>query len=272
MNYIELINSFERWLEVNYLPVSSQLLWYKLIALFNRCGWSEWVTVDNQRLMALMQMKRESTFIECRDKLIVSGLFEFQKGKKGSPNRYKIKNTFKIVVQTEVQSVVNTVVKSEVNTEVQTADINKLNKTKLNILSKDNIGSTPIKGVLDAWNNLGLTQIKIIRLASNRHKLLKALLKDYGESEIIRAIGNVKDSLFLNGQNDRGWVISFDWFLEHDNFIKVLEGNYKNKFDSDKPKTKNKQNLQGSYKSVNNEDLETMLINKRVKARSEDSI
>ena len=90
MSYIELINAFERWLETNYLPSSSQLLWYKLIHLFNKCGWSEWVTVDNQRLMALLDVKREATFISHRDKLIDAGLFEYQKGKKGSPNKYKI--------------------------------------------------------------------------------------------------------------------------------------------------------------------------------------
>lgn len=141
MNYIELINAFERWLEFNYLPISSQLLWYKLIVLFNKSGWSEWVTVDNQRLMALMQMKREATFIECRDKLIVAGLFEFQKGKKGFPNRYKIKNTFKTVVQSEVETVVNgvvnQVVNSEVKTVVQTVDIYKQNKTKQNKTKKE---------------------------------------------------------------------------------------------------------------------------------------
>ena len=90
MSYIDLINAFERWCETNYLPISSQLLWYKLISLFNRCGWSEWVVVDNQRLMALLDMKREATFISCRDRLIKEGLFEYQKGKKGSPNKYKI--------------------------------------------------------------------------------------------------------------------------------------------------------------------------------------
>ena len=90
MSYIDLINAFERWLETNYLPISSQLLWYKLISLFNKCGWSEWVIVDNQRLMALLDMKREATFISYRDKLITAGLFEYQKGKKGSPNKYKI--------------------------------------------------------------------------------------------------------------------------------------------------------------------------------------
>ncbi len=90
MSYIDLIKAFERWLETNYLPISSQLLWYKLISLFNRCGWSEWVIVDNQRLMALLDMKREATFISCRDKLIKAGLFEYRKGKKGNPNQYKI--------------------------------------------------------------------------------------------------------------------------------------------------------------------------------------
>lgn len=90
MSYIELINAFEKWLETNYLPSLAQLLWYKLIALFNKAGWSEWVTVDNHRLMALLGVKREATFISCRDRLIEASLFEYQKGKKGSTNRYKI--------------------------------------------------------------------------------------------------------------------------------------------------------------------------------------
>lgn len=89
-SYIELINAFEKWLETNYLPNVAQLLWYKLIVLFNKAGWSEWVTVDNRRLMALLDVNREATFVSHRDKLIEAGLFEFKKGKKGSPNKYKI--------------------------------------------------------------------------------------------------------------------------------------------------------------------------------------
>lgn len=90
MSYIDLINAFEKWLETNYLPSSAQLLWYKLIHIFNRAGWCEWVTVDNRRLMATLDVNREATFISWRNKLIEAGLFEYQKGKKGSPNKYKI--------------------------------------------------------------------------------------------------------------------------------------------------------------------------------------
>ena len=123
MTYIDLINAFERWLETNYLPISSQLLWYKLISFFNKCGWSEWVTVDNQRLMSIMQIKNEKTFIKCRDNLIESGLFEYKKGKKGSPNQYKI-NTVNFTVHSTVNSTVNNTVKSTVNV----TDINRLDK------------------------------------------------------------------------------------------------------------------------------------------------
>lgn len=140
MNYIAELNAFDRWLETNYLPALSELLWRKMVALFNRCGWAEWISVDNQRLMGLIQVKREATFIDYRNKLVEAGLIEYQKGKKGSPNRYKLislsegknHNTFtsevQTVVNTEVQSVVNPVV----NTVVKTVDINKLNQTKLN--------------------------------------------------------------------------------------------------------------------------------------------
>ncbi|MEG1107029.1 MAG: hypothetical protein RSD63_10235 [Eubacterium sp.] len=145
MNYLKEINCFERWLETNYLPGQSQLLWYKIMMLCNRCGWAEWITVDNQRLMGLIQVKREATFIDLRNKLVDEGLIEYQKGKKGSPNRYKVYsfdqinnkllgvenyNTFTGEVQTEVYTGVQSVVQSEVQTGVYTVDINKLNKTK----------------------------------------------------------------------------------------------------------------------------------------------
>lgn len=114
MSYIDLINAFERWLETNYLPSSAQLLWYKLIHIFNRAGWCEWVTVDNQRLMCVMQMESEKTLIRCRDKLIDAGLFEYKKGKKGCPNQYKI-NTVIFTGQMTVQTTVKTTVQMGVN-------------------------------------------------------------------------------------------------------------------------------------------------------------
>lgn len=137
VNYLAEIIAFERWLETNYLPISSQLLWYKMMNLFNRSGWSEWVIVDNLRLMATMSMGREATLIKARDELIKAGRILYQKGRKGSPNKYKmVYFTCKNVVESEVFPVVENEVKSVVESAVQSADIYK-HKQKQNLEKKD---------------------------------------------------------------------------------------------------------------------------------------
>ena len=45
---------------------------------------------------------------------------------------------------------------------------------------------------------------------------------------VLQAIDEISTSDFLKGQNNKGWTITFDWFIKPNNFIKVLEGNYKN--------------------------------------------
>ena len=48
---------------------------------------------------------------------------------------------------------------------------------------------------------------------------------------MLTAIEKIKSSDFLCGKGGKGWVITFDWFVKPNNFIKVLEGNYDNKQD-----------------------------------------
>lgn len=142
MTYIELINAFEKWVETNYLPSSAQLLWYKLIAIFNKAGWSEWITVDNYRLMSIMQMESEKTLIRCRDKLIENNFFEYQKGKKGSPNKYKI-CTVNFTAQMTVQTTVQTTVQMGVQTTVNVSNINRIRQDKEKEKSKRKVFTPP---------------------------------------------------------------------------------------------------------------------------------
>ena len=90
MNYIAEINGFERWLETHPLPTLAQLLWYKLLYWSSRSGWPEWTQVDNRRLMVSLQIAREASLTESRDRLVNAGLIEYRKGRKGSPSRYRI--------------------------------------------------------------------------------------------------------------------------------------------------------------------------------------
>ena len=55
---------------------------------------------------------------------------------------------------------------------------------------------------------------------------LRARIREYGTDAVLRAIEKIRCSSFLRGQNAKGWVISFEWFVRPNNFPKVLEGNY----------------------------------------------
>ena len=93
-----------------------------------------------------------------------------------------------------------------------------------NRLDEISVDKDSIEKVMRKWNLLGISNISCIK--NTRQKLLKARIKEHGTDNVINAIGNIEKSSFLKGQNDRGWVITFDWFVKPNNFIKVLEGNY----------------------------------------------
>lgn len=103
-------------------------------------------------------------------------------------------------------------------------DINDL------IVSKDTICQTDVQRIIDEWNTLeefGITPVKI--LTPKREKLLKSRIRGNGVDNILIAIGNIRNSAFLQGQNNRAWMIYFTWFLKPENFAKVFEGQYSNK-------------------------------------------
>lgn len=90
MTYIDYLNEFNQWLESNTLPVNSQLMFFKLLNVFNRAGWPEHVRVDTLRLMTMIETTSEKTARRARDKLVETGWLSYTKGKKGSPNIYSL--------------------------------------------------------------------------------------------------------------------------------------------------------------------------------------
>lgn len=203
----------------------------------NKCNWPEWVTVDNLRLMAAMQMSREATFIKVRDDLLKAGLIEYQKGKKGSPNKYRlIPFTFKNVVKSEVETVVNPVVKSEVETVVQqvaeTVDIDK-DKTKTKTKKKDTDVSkekNDFSSISDLYNSICVSYPALKTMSERRKKAVRARMNTgYTLSDFQALFEKAEASNFLKGQNPRNWSATFDWLIMDGNMAKVLDGNYDDK-------------------------------------------
>lgn len=97
------------------------------------------------------------------------------------------------------------------------------------IVSKDTICQTGVRRVIEEWNKLqevGINPIRDIKQSSKRYQLLKGRIREYGMDDILKAMDNIRNSDFLRGENKNGWMITFDWFVKPNNFLKVLEGNY----------------------------------------------
>lgn len=78
-----------------------------------------------------------------------------------------------------------------------------------------------------AWNELTKPPIaKCRELSKHRRTSATVRLRERSMDEWREVIARIQTSVFCGGQNDRGWVASFDWLLQPDTAVKVLEGKY----------------------------------------------
>lgn len=157
----------------------------------------------------------------------------------------------------------------ENNTDIN----NTINNTlDIHTISKDIVTCNKLQSklqlIIDKWNELNLQKIVSINQGTSRYRMLNTRIKDYGENRVLEAIENIKHSSFLKGQNDRNWIITFDWLVKPNNFIKVLEGNYSDKQGNNKSSSIENQNNKIKTLKFNNfepreydyNDLENKLL------------
>ena len=94
---------------------------------------------------------------------------------------------------------------------------------------KDLVKPGDIQKVIDEWNKLQKLGIQpVIRMTPKRSQLLKARIREYGMEKIMEAIEKVKKSDFLTGRK-KDFIITFEFFINPNKFIKILEGFYDNR-------------------------------------------
>lgn len=127
-----------------------------------------------------------------------------------------------------------TLLQQDCNTEIRDKSIENRDKN-ISTISKDIVCQTEtvrldISPIVDAWNSLSkisaIKPISKLSTSSKRYQSLVARIKEYSIDSILKAIENIKESEFLQGNSNRGWIITFDWFVKPNNFHKVLEGQY----------------------------------------------
>lgn len=113
------------------------------------------------------------------------------------------------------------------NTECST-DENSSN----NLPDNQNASSSPVnyQKIQEDYNAICIAMPKCRSMTDKRKKKVRVLFKNLGEDiEAVRVIfEKAQASDFLSGRNG-DWSCNFDWLINYNNAIKVLEGNYDNK-------------------------------------------
>ena len=78
------------------------------------------------------------------------------------------------------------------------------------------------------WNEHGGNLAKVKKSNASRNKKARARLAECSEDEWIECIKQIAASDFCNGKSERGWRATFDWLLQPEVRLKVLEGKYDN--------------------------------------------
>ena len=102
---------------------------------------------------------------------------------------------------------------------------------------------------------------KQLKINDKRKRAINNLLKEYSLEEMLQAMGKIRTSNFLQGNNKTGWQISFDWFTNKSNFLKVLEGNYDDKagINNSEKEKKSKNYQEKDFVGVTNESIANLL-------------
>ena len=87
--YLAELRAFHKWVQFNYLPSLSQLLWYRLAALFDEYLWPEWLPISNTLLRCFLP-GADSTAINARNNLVSAGLLKYRAGGTKSSNLYQL--------------------------------------------------------------------------------------------------------------------------------------------------------------------------------------
>jgi len=99
-------------------------------------------------------------------------------------------------------------------------------KSKIKIKMKRTTTITP---TTEAWNQFCDNHPELVKVRSvsdKRERKLKERIRE-SEFDFTSILTAIEEQPFLLGDNDRNWIVSFDWIIDSDhNYIKILERRY----------------------------------------------
>ncbi|WKY44184.1 hypothetical protein Q5O14_16395 [Eubacteriaceae bacterium ES2] len=130
-------------------------------------------------------------------------------------------------INTDINTDVNTdTIESTAQTEKTSSEtrVMKVEKKETAVSKKDRADN-----VIQAYNKIATRLPKVTAQTDKRIKAINAMLKKYDSDVITGCFSKANASDFLTGNNGNAWKASFDWIINNNNFVKILEGNYDNR-------------------------------------------
>lgn len=132
------------------------------------------------------------------------GTQEANKGQTNGIQRATTKEDKNIRINKEENIIINNNIKEESQTTVNFVEIREFFNRTMN----------------------GRMIPKIKTIDDRRKSWIMARLKTFSLDDLYEAFTKASESTFLNGDNQRGFIATFDWIVRPTNFPKILEGNY----------------------------------------------
>lgn len=122
--------------------------------------------------------------------------------------------------------------------------------------------------VKEQWNTLseyGIKPLQVIWPFGTQAKTITKLLDDFGQDSFASVVAHIKISDYLQGKSsNRKYPINFDWLIDPENYVSVLQGKYDNHMalpdKQNKGKVRNFLPTMQSYDNENWDELENQLL------------
>ena len=280
----------EKMLIIDSLPNSDQIIviWFKLLALAGQrhldgiLTFADKIPYTDDMLSAIFR----------RDKLVITtalnvfeelGMIEKIDNAIIIPNWQKHQNLKKCIDRNEyMRNYMKTrrankklidekdsieTIDEPVNVNVNVNDVNsktdvnvtlaRQTKTKRKTKNKDSLSEESLKKITTTWNDIA--SVFGIPRVDKLNKARKSLLSAHSEEEWLNAFAEIPKSKFLQGNAiECSWSgVTFDWIIQEKNFVKVVEGNYR---DSNNKKRKQKTQLNFNQRNEDMADLQKKLL------------
>lgn len=110
--------------------------------------------------------------------------------------------------------------------ENENEDVNEIEVKDEYVIKKEEKEKIEFQEIVDIFNSVCTNLPDVQKLTQKRKSAISSRIRDYDLNKIGEVFQMVSLSDFLNGDNDRGWTADFDWVMNPNNFIKILEGKY----------------------------------------------